>query len=231
MLPTLRRVGARVLRLPPPSAPPPLCGAAGRPRVAASWHCPWRQGARVCRYATASGEPEPGKSQVGSKRGRRRATRSTPPAGAAAAGAAPAPEPDEEECAAAAQQDTPVPGSEIVIFSADKQKLIRPLSAVSLLQAGAWGLLLVNGPSLPLWSAALTTVGSFGFPTFLAVYASHYVCELTILRPSLRDRSRDVIRVMAHTFSGGYKEVSTHAIIRCFRLWVYPDRLRVIWGH
>ena len=41
-----------------------------------------------------------------------------------------------------------------------------------------------------LWSVALTTAGSLGFPSFLAVYASHYVCELTILKPCIRDRSQ-----------------------------------------
>ena len=37
-----------------------------------------------------------------------------------------------------------------------------------------------------------------------AIYARHYVCEMTLLRPSLRDRAQDNLRVVTHTFSGGY---------------------------
>ena len=37
-----------------------------------------------------------------------------------------------------------------------------------------------------------------------AVYARHYVCEITLLRPSMRDRTQDNLRVVTHTFSGGY---------------------------
>ena len=37
-----------------------------------------------------------------------------------------------------------------------------------------------------------------------AIYARHYVCEMTLLRPSMRDRTQDNLRVVTHTFSGGY---------------------------
>ena len=89
MLPTLRRIGARVPLAPPPSAP--RLGAGRRPATAplprASWQCPWRQAASQRRYATTPSDTATSKTQVGNKRGRRckaRSAASSPPAAAAA---------------------------------------------------------------------------------------------------------------------------------------------------
>ena len=168
----------RALRLPPFPRPPRrlpttrcCCPTLSTPRqwggrvpVSPVW-------ASLCRLPGARpASTEGGTSRRGRGRRRRRSVAATPEPEAAA-------EPAEEEAPA---------GSgglrELRLFEADRQTLLRPLSLASLAQAAGWALMLVNGPELPLWNTALITTASFGMPLFVAVYARHYVCELTLLR-------------------------------------------------
>lgn len=66
-----------------------------------------------------------------------------------------------------------------------------------------WGRLVVHDGSLPA-ASRLHLFGCLRSCVLTAVYARHYVCEITLLRPSLRDRTKDNLRVVTHTFSGGY---------------------------
>ena len=50
---------------------------------------------------------------------------------------------------AAEAEDSPSSGDEILLFAANRAKLLRPLGLASFVQAGGWLLMLVNGPSLP----------------------------------------------------------------------------------
>ena len=61
----------------------------------------------------------------------------------------------EEHCVAtpkepaAKAEESPLSGDEILLFAANRAKLLRPLGLASCVQAGGWLLMLVNGPALP----------------------------------------------------------------------------------
>ena len=76
---------------------------------------------------------------------------------------------------------------------------------VSSAQAGMWAFALANSAtaSIPWFSLALISIASFGFPAAVAVYARHYVCDLTLVRRP-ENRGNVTVEVTAHTFGGGY---------------------------
>lgn len=94
-----------------------------------------------------------------------------------------------------------------LLFTADRRGFIRPMGVVSVLQLGVWGLFLGNGGfgALPGLTTGLVTVASLGFPAAIAVYARHYVCELSVVKRC--SSAVETIEICTHTFGGGYHTV------------------------
>ena len=157
----LRRVYPTALS--PASLPPPRpaatavwASATAAPPLPALGAAPASCGRtlRLRGFATASGSGDApaggGSRKRGGRKGRLRgAARSSSDGGAASESSGDA----AATAAAAASADSAaadLSGSEILLFAANRQKVLRPLGLVSLAQVGGWLLVLVNGPSLPL---------------------------------------------------------------------------------
>ena len=129
-----RRLPQRFVR----GSPAGCVGAWGQPVAGGGLSRVLADGNRLClsRFATesVSGDVKEG---AGSRRPGRRKRRNRGALGS-----------NTKESATEAE-DSPSSGDEILLFAANRAKLLRPLGLASFVQAGGWLLMLVNGPSLP----------------------------------------------------------------------------------
>eukprot|EP01048_Picozoa_sp_COSAG05_P011450 COSAG05_NODE_1079_length_5951_cov_17.759911_4_plen_248_part_00 len=104
-------------------------------------------------------------------------------------------------------RESAAPPPHTMIFTSDRRNFIRPMGVASILQLGAWALFLGNGgyTVLPGLTTALVSVASVGFPAAIAVYARHYVCELSLVKRS--SAAAETLEICTHTFGGGYHVV------------------------